>query len=584
MKYLSHYIFVLIVFLLGIGTVLPLFHSGFFSMHDDTQIPRMYEMGKALSDGQFPVRWVRDLGYGYGYPLFNFYAPLPYYIGGILILFGVNALFATKLVFGFAILFSSITMYIFLKKFLSISSAVVGSLLYIYFPYHAVNIYVRGDLGEIFSYSLLPLVFLALYTLHHYDYSKKKIPYSSLILSSLSLSGLLISHILSGYMMLLLFGIFILISLAVSNYKKKLLISYGIILLVTFFLSSFYLLPALFEMRYTNVASQIGGGAAFRDHFVCPFQLWNSPWGYGGSTKGCVDGLSFGLGKFNIFLLLMSIASYLPLFFKRKVKKTFIFFSSLFLLVFCVFMLLEISIPLWQLLPNAEFLQYPWRFLNFVGFFMAVVCAVGFNSLLKIIPRPLGNVIIGSSVGGIIFSALIGWSSFSLLPTGYFYIQNIFQPQKYYALDSAFYTDTSYINWNVSRISDEYLPKQFVPPKVKGDLPVNRIQFVNGDGQSTVLIDSSTQLKAQLVTKQASTVLIHKASFPWLHILLNGKDVSYNPTIRGIEININKGEYVLQILYRQTAVEVLSNSLSLIGIIVILIGIIKIKKYGTQAS
>jgi uncharacterized membrane protein len=59
-----------------------LFADGFYPMHDDTQVSRVVVMGRALIHGQFPVRWVSDLGYGYGYPLFNFYGPLPYYVGG----------------------------------------------------------------------------------------------------------------------------------------------------------------------------------------------------------------------------------------------------------------------------------------------------------------------------------------------------------------------------------------------------------------------------------------------------------------------------------------------------------------------
>ena len=34
-----------------------------FPIHDDTQVARVYEMGKALSDSMFPVRWVEDLGF-----------------------------------------------------------------------------------------------------------------------------------------------------------------------------------------------------------------------------------------------------------------------------------------------------------------------------------------------------------------------------------------------------------------------------------------------------------------------------------------------------------------------------------------
>ncbi|MBI2034661.1 MAG: hypothetical protein HYT11_02915, partial [Candidatus Levybacteria bacterium] len=84
------------ILLLSFFSIRPLLVSGFFPMHDDTQVARVYEMWKALRDGMFPVRWVPDLGYGYGYPIFNFYAPLAYYAGAFFIFLGVDALTATK--------------------------------------------------------------------------------------------------------------------------------------------------------------------------------------------------------------------------------------------------------------------------------------------------------------------------------------------------------------------------------------------------------------------------------------------------------------------------------------------------------
>src|SRR3990167_1872112 len=95
---------IIAVLLLSLWVIKPLFVNGFFPMHDDTQVARVFEMGKALRDGMFPVRWVPDLGYGYGYPIFNFYAPLSYYFGGFLTLLGFDALLATKIMMAVGIL------------------------------------------------------------------------------------------------------------------------------------------------------------------------------------------------------------------------------------------------------------------------------------------------------------------------------------------------------------------------------------------------------------------------------------------------------------------------------------------------
>src|SRR3989344_7432143 len=103
--------YLVLYLLLSVFSILPLFSPGFFPMHDDTQVARVFEMAKSLSHGMFPVRWVEDLGYGFGYPIFNFYSVLPYYVGGILTNIGIEALSATKIVFILALIGAGVSMF-----------------------------------------------------------------------------------------------------------------------------------------------------------------------------------------------------------------------------------------------------------------------------------------------------------------------------------------------------------------------------------------------------------------------------------------------------------------------------------------
>src|SRR3989339_1677275 len=166
MKHYKKYFGLLIVLLLSYFAVKALFAPGFFTMHDDTQVARVYEMGKALKDGMFPVRWAADLGYGYGYPIFNFYAPLAYYFGGLFTLAGVDALIAAKLMIGLGILLSGIFMYLLAREFFGEAGGILSALFYVYAPYHAVEIYIRGDVSEFFAYAFIPLVFFALHKIY----------------------------------------------------------------------------------------------------------------------------------------------------------------------------------------------------------------------------------------------------------------------------------------------------------------------------------------------------------------------------------------------------------------------------------
>ena len=87
----SHWLLITLI-LLSWPVIKPILVPGFFPIHDQTQVVRVQQMAEAYQAGQFPVRWVGDLGYGFGYPIFNFYAPLAYYLLEALHLLGLNYL------------------------------------------------------------------------------------------------------------------------------------------------------------------------------------------------------------------------------------------------------------------------------------------------------------------------------------------------------------------------------------------------------------------------------------------------------------------------------------------------------------
>ena len=113
---MKYWLPLLILFLLTLPAIWGILTPGFFPMHDDTQVVRVDQMYRALISGQFPVRFVPDLGYGYGYPIFNFYNPLPYYFGALFMALGLDALLATKLMFIFPIILSGLTMYLLARR------------------------------------------------------------------------------------------------------------------------------------------------------------------------------------------------------------------------------------------------------------------------------------------------------------------------------------------------------------------------------------------------------------------------------------------------------------------------------------
>ena len=535
---------IFIVLFLIFPSVKPLFNSGFFPVHDNTQVERVFELKKAISDGNFPVRWVEDLGYGYGYPIYNFYAPLPYYIGGFTNLLANDSLFSTKVVFMLGVVLSFISMYLFASRVTNRVGGVTAAVIYLYFPYHAVNIYIRGAVGEVFAYAIIPLVFLAAYLIFEKISKKKNIPIIPVLLFSISFFLLTISHNLSVYMSLIILVPYLSAMFIKIKRKKVFAASIFISFALSFLLSSFYVLPAVFESKFTNVESQIGGGASYGDHFLCIEQLWNSSWGFGGSIPGCVDGLSFKLGKINVLIALFGIIFSIYLVMRKKKSFHLASFSSL--LVFSIFLSLPYSKFIWDSLPFMYFLQFPWRFLNFSGLFAAIIAGLIVSSFSKNKLAFYGSALV-------------------LIITTMYLNAKLFSPERFNNFPNSYYESIDRIRWETSKISDEYMPSDFIKPKKKSELPET---FLTAESDRVKLSLQEVRTGYIRFVKEGndSTVHINKAYFPSWQAEANGSNLEIERVNNGMNIYMPDGEYLVTLSIKSTRIQLLGNVFTVIGI------------------
>lgn len=363
-------IFVVIIFgILASRTLL--FQKGYFVMHDDLQMMRQLEMEKCFLDGQIPCRWVADMGYGYGFPLFNFYPPLPYLIGEGIRLLGFSFVNTVKIVFALSIILSGVSMYLLSKEFFGRIGGVLSAIFYLWAPYHAVDVYVRGAMNESWAMVWFPLIFLYSYKL---VIAKKKNVPRNLILLSLSYSLLLMSHNLMVLIFTPFFAFWVLMHLWRKNAWKKIpqLILSGIF---TLGLAAFFTIPALAENQYTQVEGVLTGYFNYLGHFVTVNQLLFSRfWGYGGSAwMTANDGMSFSIGHLHwiLSLIVFGFLIFRALFNLKNLKKDILFAVTLFMFLtgwFAAFLTHSRSTFIWQTIPYLRYTQFPWRFLTITIF------------------------------------------------------------------------------------------------------------------------------------------------------------------------------------------------------------------------
>ncbi len=450
----------ILIIVLSLWSILPILQPGFFPMHDDTQPARVFEMAKSLKAGMFPVRWVFDLGYGLGYPIFNYYAPLAYYFGATFVLLGFDAITASKIMMGTGILLSGVFMYLFTKDLWGKLGGIVSAIFYVYVPYHAVNIYVRGAVGEFWAYAFIPLVFFGLTNI----FRTNKLRY--VLIGAAGYAGVVLSHNLTALIItpLVIMYVFCLSVLAYRGKKYRKIHQLIAVVVLGFVLSAFYWLPALAEIKNTNVASQLSGGSDFKNNFVCLNQFWNSPWGFGGSTAGCIDGMSFIIGKAHILVSILSAIAIIALIFlKVKTRKTYFALGAFAVFIGSIFLMTELSFPIWKSISPMQYLQYPWRFLNITAFSSSI--------LAGLLVWVLGKLFRKNALRYQIHMAL--FLSILLL----FLNVKYFNAQKIIRVDESYYTSDFNLKWRISKISDEYLPGNISKPKTAEDALRNKIIF-----------------------------------------------------------------------------------------------------------
>src|SRR6185437_3716194 len=237
MSFLKKYIDYLIIIVLLVFTVSPLFVSGWFPIHDDEQIGRLFELNKDVITGHLPPRLAQDLGFGFDYPLFNFYPSFVYYVAEVFHLIGFSYISSTKLMIGLGFILAGIFMYLFSKEYVGRIGGIVAAIAYSYTPYHSVDVYVRGAIPEFWSFVFVPALFWSIHQL------SKKGSYFFIVLSGLFVACLALTHDLIAMMSSFFLGAYFLFLIFQAKNKWLLFRSICLSVLLGLCFSAYFWLP-----------------------------------------------------------------------------------------------------------------------------------------------------------------------------------------------------------------------------------------------------------------------------------------------------------------------------------------------------
>jgi hypothetical protein len=403
-----------LVLLLGLTlfALAPLLAPGYFySAHDGRHSVFFVAMfDEAIRDGVFWPIWAMHHVQGYGYPTFLLQAPLAFYVAEVFILLGFGITAAVKGAWTVAFLLSAWGMYGLVRRWVltwpyrdaslvvtaederrASQAGLVAGLLYVFAPYHLLDIYVRAALAETMLIGWLPWVFWAFDRL--IGGALRPGWQARLAVAAVAYALLIFTHAFAIMAVTPLLMVFILFRLWVQwRYdgvlsgrawmamagQTAVAAAAGVAGLL---LAAIFVLPLLAEGPLLSQEDWVRDTYAYSRHFVHWGQFLSSFWGFGYSDDptGANDGMSFQIGVMLVILAVAALFLLLARMWRTRSLPIFLLTATAVLL----YMMTPSADWLWRSVALLELLQFPWRLLTLVIFVLSALGGLAMWPLLE---------------------------------------------------------------------------------------------------------------------------------------------------------------------------------------------------------
>jgi hypothetical protein len=516
----------------------------FFNAHDAKHsVFFLVEFDQTLRDGFLWPRWSPDFAFGYGYPLFNLYAPLAFYVAELLHLLGLGFTTAIKTMYVLATIGAGLGMYGFTQLLFGRQAGLLAAIVYMVVPFHLVEIFVRSAYAEFVALALIPFLFWAFTELVAAPNLRR------VALAGFTYGVLALIHHTTFFTFSPLLMVYLLM-LLLAKARLNLPYSTGTMSLISrtiyvasagvlgLALAAIYLIPAIIETRYIKVEQWTSGSYNYLQHFVYFAQFFSPKWGYGYSGMGLLDDLSYQLGIVVIALISFALISIITRRFPHHSTALF-FLVATFIVILLMSPLAE---PVWQVVPIATLVQFPWRLLGMTAFTMSVVA----GSLLAETNEELTISHISYPISSPLFLLTLVVVLASLPYT---------LPQ-YTEIPNWAETPLAVINWDRASIADRVgmvsvtqeqpktspLEQQYL----KGE-PLSAAGIMTGQGTVETLHRGGASSQVKVVAAKPVTLQFYTYDYPGWQITLNGQPIPHRPEppYGLITVDVPAGDHIL---------------------------------------
>jgi len=358
----------------ALAVIAPLFFLGVPSGHDFMfHAASWMEVAEQWKHGVLYPRWAEWANYGYGEPRFVFYPPVSWTLGGTLGLV-LPWIAVPGALIGLTVFSAVTSMYVFARRWVSETGAIVAGVLYAANPYALVVTYLRSDFAEALAAALYPLALLAAFELaagHRpaepllpaQPHARRSVAMGAAAFAAIWLTnapaGVLAAYSLA---MVFLLGTWLRRSLRPA-------VTGAAMLALGFLLCGFYLLPAAVEQRWVQITEALSAGLQPAESFLFTRTA---------DAEHTVFNFMVSVAAVGM-ILLAGIAAPLARRAQGAARKAAArqgWWLLLALALVSTWLMVRWSRPLWTWAPKMAFLQFPWRWLFVLAAPMACFLAM----------------------------------------------------------------------------------------------------------------------------------------------------------------------------------------------------------------
>jgi hypothetical protein len=415
------------------------------------------------------------------------------------------------------------------REWLSEPEATLIAVAYAVNPYLLLTVYVRSAFAELLAAWFLPL--LVLWIVRDRPARQMFLPLA------LTMAGVWLTNVPAA--IIATYTAVLLIALMTVMRRSSRVFLYGAAgIALGIMLASFYIVPVLLEKSWITPAQLLSAGVRPQENFL--FARTGEP-----EHDGFLRALSWlAVGEFTITGVAMLAARR-----RGKSSSPTLWYALAMLAAVSLIMMIRVSSLAYRLMPDLQFLQFPWRWLLVTGVAYAVF-------LVMAVPQFRGKAVLYAAF----FLVVIAFGNRALQPP----CEPADTP---FMISNVFHSGYGYMG------TDEYTPAGGDNYEIQPDFPEYRLRGVDGSaspaGARVPHWLSSTYRRQFIVeSPQPVTIVLRLMNYPAWQVKVNGATVtpqSDDPTGR-MAIALPAGHGQVDVRFRRTADRWIGDGMSLAAV------------------